>query len=189
MPGRQLAKLSAMHEQIALWLVENPAGRQGDCARAFGMTQGWMSQIIASDLFQARLASLRDQEMEIGVLSIRERMAGLALQALEQMTDRLEAEQDLERIHKVADGMLKRLGYGEGRGTLALQVQAGEGAHVTINSPTPAALEEARAIALRVKALTPPQDSESDAHRDPRDSIDALSTRIDEATPVGPEAT
>lgn len=183
----QIAKLSPIHEQIALWLMENPTARQGDCATAFGYTQGWLSQIMGSDLFQARLAQYREQGYEVGVLSIRERMAGLALQALEQMTDKLETEEDLERIHKVADGMLKRLGYGEGRGA-AVNISAGDGAHVTITSPTPEALQEARAIAIRVKELTPPRSSESDADRDHKDAIDGLSTRIDETTDLGPEA-
>ena len=45
------------HEQVLLWFLRNPSGRQYDCAKATGYTPSQISRIVNSPDFKLRYES------------------------------------------------------------------------------------------------------------------------------------
>ena len=54
--NRGVARVSYTHDAMIDAIIHNPTISQNQLAAHFGYTPGWVSQIIASDAFQARLA-------------------------------------------------------------------------------------------------------------------------------------
>lgn len=163
----QLQKLNHRHEEILMWLLLNPSKPQGDCARELGYTQGWVSQIISSDLFQSRILELRHEDFSVSVLSIREKLNATASLGLDRMIEKLEVEPDLERVRSSTDTALKRLGYGT-----RVQEVPSTSTNLTQNNTfimgeaSKNSLERARKL-LQLKAeQTQPLASEDDQERD-----------------------
>lgn len=109
---------SPTHDQIALWLLQNPGPRLSSrCAEHFGYSLPWISTIINSDAFRARLSdvqALADAAVAIDIPAKLRGVAGLALDALAEQLD--EAAKDGSMVHRgfvaeTADMALHRLGY------------------------------------------------------------------------------
>lgn len=151
MSQTQLKDLSYRHEAILDWLVLNPDKSQGECARALGYTEAWLSQVISSNLFQARLALLLQEKREHGIFTVAEKLAGLADLAIEKTLKNVEVSADPGFVLSAAEVALKRLGYGA--------VKQPPTAPTTVNNTlvvaTQAGLQEAVQIMRQVKAGTP----------------------------------
>jgi hypothetical protein len=110
----QLQKVSVKHDAILDYLLANPATRLGDVARHFGVSQPWLSVIVHSDVFQARLQE-KSQDMFHGtVVPLREQLLGVAHVGVEKLGEALEnasAISDKEFIADTTDSILKNLGY------------------------------------------------------------------------------
>lgn len=110
-----IRKLSWWHESIIDWMLLHPEGRLGDCAREFDCTQTWLSVIVNSDLFRARLAMRRAELAgEIGATVI-DRLSGIAGQALESIAEKIERERTklpMGELRETATMALNALGYG-----------------------------------------------------------------------------
>ena len=186
----QLQKLSHRHEEILMWLMLNPNKSQGECARELGYTDAWVSQIINSDIFQARLAELREQDFELNVLSLREKLSAAADLAIDKMMERLEVETDIDKIRNVGDTALKRLGYG----TPANPAQVAIGGRIINNTlivdgASKAALEQSRQVLDYVKRNTAPLAAEDDQPRDESGRVTNRSASIDSTAEVVQEGT
>lgn len=108
----QLGRLSITHEAIMDWLLANPGkGQMRKCAEYFGFTRSWLSSIIWSDAFQAKLRDKKEQIFEETVLPMRDQMNGVAQRALERLGEKVEVIDDPKVLTDVADKMLHRLGY------------------------------------------------------------------------------
>jgi len=90
-------KLRIKHDAILDFMIANPAVRQADVAEHFGVTQAWLSCIVNSDAFQAKLKERQDEVFEKNVLPVHQRVLGLAGLAVEKM------EEALEVVDPVAD--------------------------------------------------------------------------------------
>src|SRR3990167_6850136 len=90
MPALELKKLNSAHHAIAAWLVTNPGANQGECARALGYTEPWVSRVINSDLFKAYYEQLRDMRDLQEIHSIKDKMAYNTHLALDRMREKLE---------------------------------------------------------------------------------------------------
>ena len=188
----QLQKLNHRHAEILMWLMLNPNKAQGKCAEELGYTQGWVSQIISSDMFQMRLAELRQEDFEVSVLSIREKMNAAASLGLDRMIEKLETETDLERIRSTTDTALKRLGYG----VKQQEVQSPNNTLMQNNNfflgeASKNSLEEARKLLELKVASTKPLSSEDDQERDQSGqvtdrsiSIEGFAERVEEERPA-----
>lgn len=130
-----IRKLSWWHESIIDWMLLQPEGRLGDCAREFNVTQSWLSIIVNSDLFRARLAQRRAELAgEIGATVI-DRLSGIAGQALESIAEKIEKEKTkipIGELRETAEMSLNALGYG-GR---AAPTQHASGNVYNFNGPT-----------------------------------------------------
>lgn len=104
----QLKRLSPKHDEILLYMMLSPGGTLTQMGKDLGYTVGWLSQIINCDLFQERLAQTRaTAEVEIGWLSLRELQGAVAYQGLEKVRDKLDREEDLEKISDITVKLLK----------------------------------------------------------------------------------
>lgn len=111
-PGQGPKQLSIRHMEIMDFLMSNPRVKLGDVAARFGVTQGWLSQIIHSDAFQAMLAEKQSIAFHETVLPIREKMKNVAHLALDKLAEQLPKEQEVSTLSSVASSILDRLGYG-----------------------------------------------------------------------------
>jgi len=106
-------KISYTHDALADAILTNPAISQKELAAIFGYSEGWISQIIASDSFQAFIAARKEQIIDpILRGSIEESMRGLVLQSMERLRGKLEADVSGELSLEVFKHASKALGYG-----------------------------------------------------------------------------
>jgi hypothetical protein len=114
-----IVKLNHHHEAIARWLLENPTRALKECAAHFGYTQAWLSCIIHSDAFQAKLRQMHDEADAVVIMDVPSRLRGIAAAALDGIAEQVDhAVKDgngvLHRqfLHDTAELTLKSLGYG-----------------------------------------------------------------------------
>jgi hypothetical protein len=115
------AKLSHTHEDIARWLLENPTRPLKECAAYFQYSQPWLSCIIHSDAFQAKLRKMQEGADAVTLLDVPARLRGVAAAALdglaEQVEHALKPSEGNGVVHRdfllsTAELTLKSLGYG-----------------------------------------------------------------------------
>lgn len=91
-PTRQgsIQKLSYTHDALIDMIIAHPEFSQGMLARNFGYTQAWLSQVMASDAFKARLAERKDALVDpILRLQIEERFKALVERSFEILMEKL----------------------------------------------------------------------------------------------------
>lgn len=92
-PARPQAiqKIRYSHDAMIDMIVHNPWISQGELALNFGYTEGWVSQVIASDAFQARLAERKNELIDPAIrATIEERFKGLVARSIEILMRKLE---------------------------------------------------------------------------------------------------
>lgn len=135
----EIQKVSYTHEAIAEWLVVNPASSQGECARFFGYSEAWLSQIIHSDAFQAYYRKLAEDRGMIAVHGIAEKINAVAAIGLERLQERMLLAPDDRLLVDGTEMALKALGYiGGGKQAVSVPQQH---MHVHVDAE---ALTEAR---------------------------------------------
>jgi len=84
------AKLRYTHEDCVDFIIANPGVSQGELAIRYGYSQSWMSLVVNSDAFKARLAARRrelvDPTLEI---TLNERFVALTTRSLEVLQEKL----------------------------------------------------------------------------------------------------
>lgn len=96
-PSRELAptmgrlgKVSYTHDAMIDLIVGNPTVSQNELAASFGYSVGWVSNIMASDAFQARLAQRKDELIDpVLRMTIEERFKGLVQRSLDVLMEKL----------------------------------------------------------------------------------------------------
>lgn len=111
-----IAKLSYTHDAMVDLIIANPIISQNDLAARFGYSAAWVSQVISSDAFQARLAE-RTKDLVDPTLraTVEDRFRGLVLRSLEILQHKLNGP-----ANTIPDGLALRslelssraLGYG-----------------------------------------------------------------------------
>lgn len=115
-PQGAIKKISYTHDSMIDFIIANPWVNQGDIAKHYGYTQGWVSQVFASDAFQHRLAE-RKEELVDPVLraSIEEKFKALVNRSFAVLMGKLEkpdgqvSDETALRAMEIAS---KALGYG-----------------------------------------------------------------------------
>lgn len=150
--GADLKKLTIRHEAILEYMIANPEKPQNDVAAYFDVTPAWLSMIINSDLFQERLAGVIQQGHEVGIFSVKEKMAATASMALDRLMDRIPLETDVGELTKAANVTLKGLGYGNPK---VPELPAG-GIHQTnVYVASPELLQKAKDTMQAVHGIVP----------------------------------
>ena len=122
-----ITTVSIKHEDILNFILANPTMKLGDVALLYGVTQPWLSTIIHSDCFQARLSEKQGDIFATALLPIGEKLTALAHSAIDKLADQIPLENDTETVRKTTDTVLKALGYGG-------NVQSGQSAEVINNT-------------------------------------------------------
>lgn len=108
-----IARVKWDHDAIIDFMLANPALTQNQLAKHFGYTAAWLSRIVNSDAFNARLAARRTEVIDQGLLmSMDEKLKGLASQSLEIIAQKLEQTGSPELAFKSLELTTKALGYG-----------------------------------------------------------------------------
>lgn len=108
-----IAKVNYSHDAMIDLILANPAIKQLDIAKHFGYTQGWVSRVIGSDAFQARLAQRKEEVVNPEIRqNFEERLKGLALQSLDVIQSKLESTQNPDLAVKALELSTKALGFG-----------------------------------------------------------------------------
>ena len=93
MPGRQdIEKVSHIHEMIINEMIANPLVTQAELCAQFGYRPSWMSRIIRSDAFQARLAERRQAVMDPIIRQrLNDKLQSVALQSISTIQRQLDS--------------------------------------------------------------------------------------------------
>ena len=103
------------HDAMIDAIVADPTIKQNDLAVLFDRTPAWISQVVNSDAFQARLEARREALIDpVLRTTIKERLSAVAAVSLEKILDRLSSpvtpSEDV--LLKSAALTTKALGYG-----------------------------------------------------------------------------
>lgn len=121
--GRISGKTLSYDQLVDILLLSPPGETQRQLAQRVGYSESWLSRLIASDAFQAKLATRLEKDIEperreifrMRFASIEQEAKGILLASLKRLTDRLHdpanATND-ELLLKSASMTSKLLGYG-----------------------------------------------------------------------------
>lgn len=113
--GPSIQQMKERHFEIMRRLVAGDA--QTDIAHALGMTDSWISIVIASPVFQAELSKLRElaNQNAADVAGRMTRLAPDAMTVLEEALRNRDKKNDLSMMQKVsvAKDVLDRAGHGK----------------------------------------------------------------------------
>jgi len=110
----QVKNVSNRHEAIIAFLVAEPEMKQSDVARHFKVTPSWLSTLIHSDAFKARLAERQDEFFSAALVPIKDKLETLASTGLDKLQEKLEIETNTGEIREIVKLALDRAGYGLG---------------------------------------------------------------------------
>jgi hypothetical protein len=111
--GGAIAKVRYSHDAMIDVIIAQPGVSQGELARFFGYTEGWVSQVVTSDAFQARLAERKGELVDPTIVaSVEERLRGLVELSAQVLTEKLALGRDGKLAARVLEITTKGLGYG-----------------------------------------------------------------------------
>lgn len=88
--GLAIQKLRYSHEAMIDTLIANPMISQGQLAALFGRTQAWVSLVMSSDAFKARLAERRGELVDpVIAMSLTEKFHSVTQRSLEVLAEKL----------------------------------------------------------------------------------------------------
>lgn len=145
-----IAKVNYSHKAMIDEIVRNPHVSQGALAAMFGYTPGWISQVIATDAFQAALHERKEEIIDpVLKATVEERLKGLVLQSIEKLKTKLEGNPSDDLTLGVMAAATKALGYG------AKNVDNRQINNFVVQVPGKAATSESWAAAHRPSASGP----------------------------------
>jgi hypothetical protein len=111
-----VGKVRYTHDAMIDLMIADPTISQNDLARHFGYTASWVSQIIASDAFQSRMAERREEIVDPTIrATVEERFKGIVHRSLEILAEKLNrpSEQIPDNlVIRTAELATRALGYG-----------------------------------------------------------------------------
>ena len=109
----RIAKVRYSHDAMIDLIIAKPTITQQELGLAFDYTEPWISRVIGSDAFQARLAERKAELVDPAIAaSIENRIQGLAVQSLDILADKLQSGKSADLALKVAEMTTKSLGFG-----------------------------------------------------------------------------
>lgn len=106
-----IKEISYSHEALINWLLVNPHRPLRDAAAYFGYTQAWISTIVHSGIFQAKLAERQEEVFAQVAQDLPAKLGAAADVALERLTEKLETVDDGRFLLDATDKLLHRMGY------------------------------------------------------------------------------
>ena len=89
-----ISKVSYTHEAMIDLIIAEPTVSADELATMFGYSRGWISRVISSDAFQARLHDRKGQLTDpIIASSLEERLRGVAIHSIALIEEKLSSEE------------------------------------------------------------------------------------------------
>ncbi|HYE38143.1 hypothetical protein [Methylocaldum sp.] len=107
----QVKSLSHTHDMVINWMITNPEKALRECADYFGYSQAWLSTLIHTDLFQAKLKERQEQVFSHIASSVPEKLNALADVVTEKLTTTLQRTEDPKFVLDAFDKIMHRAGY------------------------------------------------------------------------------
>lgn len=86
----EIQKVRYTHEAMIEMIVANPSVSQGELARTFGFSDAWISTVVNSDAFQAKLAQVKEELINPEIrIQINERFRALATKSVQVLMEKL----------------------------------------------------------------------------------------------------
>lgn len=127
--AKHITRVRYTHDAMIDLMISRPSISQNELALAFGYTASWISTIIASDAFQARLAERRDKIVDPALRAdIKAQLDGIALRSMEILRHKLSAPPEAisdQTALRALEVSARAAGYGA-RPQVAVQVNVGE---------------------------------------------------------------
>ncbi len=150
----QIQDVNWWHESLINWLMVNPDCSLGEAAEFFQKSRSWLSVVMRSDIFRARLAECFKDNRVLMARTTAERLGTITDITLDAIEEKIEEEREnlsLSQLHDTAELVLKAQGY-TARSPIAVQVNAPSG-DVNINTVSPNVLGRARDRAQQLEKL------------------------------------
>lgn len=111
-------KVSYTHDAMIDLMIANPMITQNAIAAHFGYTPSWVSIVMSSDAYRARLEARREELVDPAIrVTIEERFRALAVKSLEVLQKKLEQPTVSDNLAIQAAALAsKSLGLGQGTG-------------------------------------------------------------------------
>jgi hypothetical protein len=108
-----LKKVRYTHDAMIDQIIANPGVSEIELGELFGYSKQWVSRLMCSDAFQARLALRKEEIIDPKLTaSVEERLRGVALTSLRIIQENLEANPNMGNAMKAAELTLKSSAYG-----------------------------------------------------------------------------
>jgi hypothetical protein len=89
-----IAKVSYTHEAMIDLIISEPTVAVHELAALFGYSVGWISRVISSDAFQARLHERKGQLTDpLIAATLEERLRGVAIHSITLIEEKLSSEE------------------------------------------------------------------------------------------------
>lgn len=110
----KLETIKYSHQDMIDYIIANPKVTQGELAARYGYTQGWVSNVMASDAWKSAMAARRAEMVDpVLTATITERFEGITRLSLQRLQQKLEAPQVSDQIVlKAVELGAKALGVG-----------------------------------------------------------------------------
>lgn len=117
-----IKRVSYSHDNFIDVLIAEPAISQGELASRFGYTQAWVSRVMNSDAFLARLAARKADIVDPSIAqTLEEKFRVLASISLDVVIDKLATVKNPDTALKALEISSKALGYGARQQNLNVQ--------------------------------------------------------------------
>lgn len=135
-----IAEVRYSHAAMMEMILENPSISQQQLAIHFGVTPGWVSQVVRSDAFQAKLHEKREELFGPLAATIREKFEAVAAASLDKILEKLSSPLPVTDKFLIESAQLAKdaLGYGAKAGNTTQTNLA-----VVVQLPSKAASEAA----------------------------------------------
>ena len=108
-----IARVHYTHEAMIDLMISNPELTQIQLGKVFGYTGPWVSRIVNSDAFQARLAERKADLVDPMLrVTLDEKLRAMADQSLAIVMDKLAVTQNPDTALKALDLATRALGFG-----------------------------------------------------------------------------
>lgn len=112
--GDAVKKLNYSHDAIIDLVIANPWITQNELAAKFGYTPTWVSMVMSSDVFKARLAQRKADIIDPGIIqTLEEKFESIVRQSAQVVMDKLGANPTGEFALKALNVAGKALGLGQ----------------------------------------------------------------------------
>jgi hypothetical protein len=102
--NKGITKVKYTHDAMIDIIIANPSISQNDLAANFGYSASWVSQIISSDAFQAKLAERKDEIVDPSIrASVNEKFAAMIVRSMAILMEKLD-----KPSHQIPDHLALR---------------------------------------------------------------------------------